>query len=140
MKINSTTTEPIEDGASVSVTAKMGLTTVLRTAYQICDLDGVECPLTRDNEEVAITIDLGTATTVYRTILLTNLVRFRMTTCFSSDGLQGQLSRSELRPESIDVRRRICDCEVDFQKAQKQEFLMVNVGRMQSPCYSGIFT
>ena len=134
MKIIGTTNEAIEDGASVSVTAKMGLKAVLQTTYQICELDGVECPLTLDNEEVGITIDLGTATTVYREIILINLVRFRLNMCFSSDGLQGQHSRSQLRPESIDVRRRVCDSEIDVQKAEKEDFLMVNVGRMQSRC------
>ena len=119
MKINGTTTDTIEDGASVSVTAKMGLTTVLKTTYQICELDGVECPLTLNKEELAITVDLDTANAVHGTTLLTNFIGFELTVCFSSDGLQSQRSRSQLRQESIDVHRRICDCEIDVQKAGK---------------------
>ncbi len=137
MKINGTTTETIEDGASIRATAKMGLTTVLKTTYRICELDGVECPLTLDKEEVAITFDLGTTTAVYRTTLLTNFIGFRLTICLSSDGLHSQHSRGQLRQQSIDVYRRICYCEIAVQKGGKQDILMVDLGRMQSPNCSG---
>ena len=54
----------IEDGAYINVKAKLGLTTMLKKIYQLCDLDDVDCPLTREDDEVNISFSLDTATAV----------------------------------------------------------------------------
>ena len=64
MTINGTTTEPIENGAYVTVIAKIDLSTVLNKRFQFCALEGVECPLSLDKEEVKITFDLGGSSAV----------------------------------------------------------------------------
>ena len=98
MTINGTTAEPIEDGAYVDVLIKLEFVTILHGRYDICDLDVVQCPLTLDNEGVAITFDLtAPALPGYQTILLADLISIRLTICFSACHVQGQHSRVQCR-------------------------------------------
>ena len=57
-------TETIEEGAYFNVKAKLGRTTVLTKIYQLCDLDGVDCPLTPEDDEINISFSLDMSTAV----------------------------------------------------------------------------
>lgn len=57
-------TETVEDGAHININAKLGLTTVLKKIYQLCDLDGVDYLLPPEDDEINISFGLDTATAI----------------------------------------------------------------------------
>ena len=61
MTFNGTTTTPIEDGAYAEVSVKLGAVGILRKTFDICELDGVKCPLTLNNERLTTTLMLQMA-------------------------------------------------------------------------------
>ena len=91
MTFNGTTTRPIEDSAFAVVFFYAHGQQIKKHTYQICELDGIKCPLTLDNEGVATTFNLDNLIwKVYQTILSVNLVSIRLTMYFSSDEVRCQ--------------------------------------------------
>ena len=61
MTFNGTTTTPIEDGAYAKVFVKLNAVAILRKTFNICELDGIKCPLTLNNERLATRFNLQIA-------------------------------------------------------------------------------
>ena len=107
-------TETIEDGAYINVNAKLDLTTVLKKTYQLCDLDGVDCPLAPGDVEINISFSLDTATAVrifpYSTCSFgEDLTPFR-----STGKVQSQHPCFQLRREGFELHRWLCDCSLEM--------------------------
>ena len=74
MTINGTTTKPVENGAYADVTVKLGLVKLFRKTYDICALDGVECPLTLNGDGVVYTFDIIAVPSVYQKIFFADSI------------------------------------------------------------------
>ena len=83
------------------MTLKLGLIKLLQKTYDICQLDGVKCPLTLNNEGVATTFDLPKLLPVYQTILSADLISIRLTSCFRQTRYQAHIDAYSVDDEDL---------------------------------------